>query len=60
MVKHSAAKQEELRNALNSLEGKYKKMMETLQLHALESKRHDDKLIEELKTLLEKHNISYL
>ncbi|RZC35607.1 intracellular protein transport protein USO1-like [Asbolus verrucosus] len=57
IVRNTAAKQEELKNALNSLEGKYKKMMETLQLHALEAKKHDEKLIHELRALLDKHNI---
>ncbi|XP_044253284.1 early endosome antigen 1-like [Tribolium madens] len=57
IVRTSAAKQEELRNALNSLECKYKQMVETVQMHALESKKRDERVIEELKGLLQKHNV---
>ncbi|EFA08996.1 probable DNA double-strand break repair Rad50 ATPase [Tribolium castaneum] len=57
IVRTSAAKQEELRNALNSLESKYKKMVETVQTAALEAKKRDEKMIDELRGLLQKHNI---
>ncbi|XP_063916599.1 centrosomal protein of 112 kDa-like isoform X3 [Zophobas morio] len=59
IVRNAATKQEELKCALNSLEGKYKKMMDCLQTRAVHTKKQDEKLIEELRTLLDRNNIPY-
>lgn len=58
-MRSNSEKQEDIRNALDSLERKYKTMLETLQTHAVEARKNDEVIINEFKEILDKHKIPY-